>query len=551
MAVARAPAHRVFTGLVCVRAVDWTSPDGLFVKARGTTDGDDEVVLVGSLAHLLPGELVHAAGRWDRHPTHGEQLRLDQAAPARLTDPEEVRAFVATTAGVGPACADAVMAAGPDDALERVDADPRAAFTAAGVPRVKLAAAAGDWRERRRTHALRTLLAAHGLDRVVAHVARALGPTAAARLREDPHLLCERFGVPLAVGDALAETAGATVTPERRAQAAIVLVLRAATADGHTALPTYLALGRAARLAGDAADDAALASLAGRGLVAVAPGRVQLRLLAEQERRVGRWLRGLAGRREPLGGAGRTPPPAVPLTAEQREAVQHVFGERLTVVTGGPGTGKTTLVREVAAIAKARRLGLELCAPTGKAAQRLAHTTGRPAATIHRLAGLRPDEEDAPVDLTAPFDPRLADVEPLECDLLVVDEASMLTVELAAMLLALLPEGAHLVLIGDPDQLPPVGAGNVLADVVGSGHVPVARLTEVKRQGPGSHIVRAAGTSSPARCPRPPRSRPAPRATSSCARWARRPRRGPSPPTSPQGAWPRGSTSTRCAGCRS
>jgi exodeoxyribonuclease V alpha subunit len=118
-----------------------------------------------------------------------------------------------------------------------------------------------------------------------------------------------------------------------------------------------------------------------------------------------------------------------------------VFAERLTVVTGGPGTGKTTLVREVAALASARKVRLELCAPTGKAAQRLAHTTGRAAATIHRLAGRRVEDDEAPVDLTAPFDPRLADVEPLECGLLVCDEASMLTVELAAMLLALLPDG--------------------------------------------------------------------------------------------------------------
>jgi exodeoxyribonuclease V alpha subunit len=318
MASTRAPARpRTFSGLLCLRTVEFASPDGLFVRARGTTDGDDDVVLVGGLGHLLPGELVRADGRWDTHEQYGEQLRVDHAVPAALDEPEAVRAFVATTAGVGGAAAAALAGEGPppersrgpslfdqgqappaaaiadaglpadaapDAVLARIDADPARAFRAAGLPRARVGTAAGDWKERRRTHALRALLAAHGLDRVVAHVARALGPTAAARLREDPHLLCERFGVPLAVADAMARTLGLAVAPGRRAQAAIVHVLRAATADGHTALPTYLALGRAAGLVGTpdadgaaagaaALDDrAALAALAGRGLVAVARG---------------------------------------------------------------------------------------------------------------------------------------------------------------------------------------------------------------------------------------------------------------------------------------
>ena len=177
------------------------------------------------------------------------------------------------------------------------------------------------------------------------------------------------------------------------------------------------------------------------------------------------------------------------LTDEQRAAVHAAFAGRLTVIVGGPGTGKSTLIGEIVQVAERHELRVGLCAPTGKAARRLSQTTLREAQTIHSLAKVTPPEDGEPWDVTTRSDARLGGAGPdEEFDVLVCDEASMLTCELAVMLLACLSADTHLVLVGDADQLPPVGPGDVLEAIVDHPGAPIFALTEIKRQASDSVI---------------------------------------------------------------
>ncbi|MBA2792883.1 MAG: AAA family ATPase [Thermoleophilaceae bacterium] len=228
-------------------------------------------------------------------------------------------------------------------------------------------------------------------------------------------------------------------------------------------------------------EDALLGALAADNSIMLTGDEVSLASTFETERAAAAKLALLAAARPVLERPKRAPPTPAELSDEQRAAVDAAFTRLLSVVTGGPGTGKTTLVKAMVEQAKAAGAEVALCAPTGRAARRLEDATGHPATTIHRLVEWQPGEGP------------LRDASyPIECDLLVVDESSMLSLKVAAVLLDALDEDTHVVLIGDADQLPPVGAGKPFADLIESGAVPVARLTHVFRQAARSLIVQAA-----------------------------------------------------------
>ena len=258
----------------------------------------------------------------------------------------------------------------------------------------------------------------------------------------------------------------------------MVHLLREAERRGDTYLAEAALRGRAHELVGEV-DEAVLAELDGDGTVVRRDGTVALAAVFAMEERTARRLSALAAAEPAL-----DPPAAsgdAELSEQQRDAVAAAFGRALSVVTGGPGTGKTTLVRAIVERAGAAKADVALCAPTGRAARRLEEATGHEAVTIHRLVEWLPGEG-----------PLRGSGYPVECDLLVVDESSMLSLEVAAMLLDAVADGTHVVLIGDADQLPPVGAGKPFADLIDSGAVPVARLTHVFRQAARSLIVQAA-----------------------------------------------------------
>lgn len=442
-----------------------------------------EATALGRMGELQVREIALLDGTWVKHDRYGEQLRVDRAAPDDLRDPEAVQAYLALTPHVTHRKLHALLdAAGDGDPLAYVDDDPPAAFTAAGMSDRHAAAAATDWKRRLALRRLRAWLQPRGLGRLVPGICARGGTRAAEKALEDPYLLAERYEVPLAAVDDLVEAPD----PARRSQAAVITVLREAARSGHTGLPPAEIALRVRDLAADGGEET-LEALRTRGAIRIRGPLVQPQLLATQEDEIADAFTTLA--EAEVADPVRDEELADFLTDEQRTAVHAAFARRLTVIVGGPGTGKSTLIGEIVGLAERHELRVGLCAPTGKAARRLTQTTDREAHTIHALAKVTPPEDGDPWDITTRTDSRLGGAGPdEEFDLLVCDEASMLTCELAVMLLACLGDETHLVLVGDADQLPPVGPGDVLEAIVDAKDAPVHTLTEIKRQADDSVI---------------------------------------------------------------
>lgn len=324
------------------------------------------------------------------------------------------------------------------------------------------------------------LLHGAGLDlRGAARVVGALGSEAARVLSADPWRLLVDYE--LASADRLAAHLGVD-DAELRGRAVVGWVLERAARSGHTAQPEAQ-VARAARAAGVADPDAALAGALAQGSVCSDAGDlVALARYAVAEETVADGVRRLVAAARPLADAAAARAATAGLDADQRRAVEQVRTHGVSVLTGGPGTGKSRTVAAVARLVAAYRGTVALAAPTGRAAKRLEELTGVPAMTLHRLLGAQGTSGGF---VHGPL-------WPLPAGVVVVDEASMLDAELAAALLAALEDGAHLLLVGDPAQLPSIGAGRVLADLVESATVPVTELVTLYRQAEGGTIARLA-----------------------------------------------------------
>ena len=343
----------------------------------------------------------------------------------------------------------------------------------------------GSWREQRALREVRLFLETHGVEAAAA--ARIYRRSARARWscsRATPTRSRELDGIGFATADALARALGTPPDAPGRLAAGVRHALSEAETDGHCHLPRADLEARAMRLLGNGDVSDAVDDLAARGFVVLEDGRVVRRGPARRGAATcraraaparGRPDAGLSAPRRPTKGT------FVPSDA-QWHGVTAVLEHRLSILTGGPGTGKTQTMRALVDLLGRARRSARLCAPTGKAARRLSELTGAEATTIHRLLGWVPGEgfghgEHHPID---------------GCDVLIVDEASMLSVRLAEALLAAVGPGTHVLLVGDVDQLAPVGPGRVLEDLIDSGAVPATRLQQVFRQAARSMIVRAA-----------------------------------------------------------
>lgn len=338
------------------------------------------------------------------------------------------------------------------------------------------------------------LLVPAGLDaRLAGRVHDQLGPPAARLLREDPWLVLGLPGVTPDDADRLARAAipGVTRDDHRRARALVGHVLSLDAREGHTVAPraqVEAALGEFGAGAPAAAVDAAVEH--GRVLAASedAEALIGLTRYAEAEDSIAQDIARLLATAEPIDAdAGRSPDD---LDEAQRTAVGHALGSGVSVLTGGPGTGKSRTVAAVVALATQAGRSVALAAPTGRAAKRLEELCDAPASTIHRLLGAQPRTHGEEVTFTGGFARHAG--WPLDEDVVVVDEASMLDVELAEALLDACGDGTHVVLVGDPAQLPSIGPGRVLGDLIDSGVAPVTELTTLYRQAVGGAIARLA-----------------------------------------------------------
>jgi exodeoxyribonuclease V alpha subunit len=487
-----------------VERITFQNEESGFTVVRLQPAGKSHLVtVVGKLAAVHVGEHLRLRGRWTSHPQHGRQFEVHDYRVVLPTSVEGIRKYLGSglVRGVGPVMADRLVRHFGARTLAVIEEEPERLTEAPGIGPVRARAIQAAWQEQKAIKELMLFLAEHGVSTTLGvGIYRQYGDDAVRVVREAPYRLAREVrGIGFRTADQIARRLGFAPDAPERAMAALSHVLWEATEEGHVYLPADELLQRAEALLGlpAATLQQALDALAAEGEVEIEPRvappggapAVYLRPLARAEQGLAGRLRGLlhaptdrlalwqqvdfarafAWLRERSG---------VELAPAQAEAVRAALTQRVVVLTGGPGTGKTTTVRALLTLLQAKRGTYLLASPTGKAAKRLSEATGAPAKTLHRLLGLGFDGQAA----------HDAD-HPLDADLVVVDEASMLDLLLANQLVRAVPRGAHLLLVGDADQLPSVGAGNVLADLIASQQVPVVRLEVIFRQAAQSGIV--------------------------------------------------------------
>lgn len=458
-----------------------------------TTDGDPRGArLAGQLSGAEAGDRIAVRAAWSRHPKYGPTLQAQQVDRLGIDERGAIVDVLRAIQHIGPRYAEALVERFGDGALAKIDDDPEAAFKKVpGLGAVRAKESARSWRKDAPKRPLRLLLARHRVGWLTDRLFKELGPQAVDRITADPYALTSLHGVGIRTADQIARAVGVEPAGEARARAVLIEVLReAAMRQGHVALPVEEARRRADALALDPppALPVDLGDLADGKLLVLHGGLIADGVLWRREEAVAKGLRRIAAAgAHPDLAAVKVPDPleidGKVLDDEQRAAVVAALQHPLSVATGLPGTGKTVLIEALAELgSKAAGADLvALAAPTGRAARRIEEATGHDARTIHRMLGWVPGQRAE----------RDAD-DPVEAALIVVDEASMLSLDVLEVLLAAVATGTHLVFVGDVDQLEPVGAGKPLEDLIESGACPVARLRTIKRQSQRSMIVHAA-----------------------------------------------------------
>jgi exodeoxyribonuclease V alpha subunit len=473
-----------FDSQVTIRRTRYVNEGTGWAVIDAAGDDGQPVVLVGPLVHLEERERAHVVGTWVEDPRYGLQVEVSEATPLPPSDVETLTAYLVRVRRVGAKrAARLIERFGAADVLDAIDRDPEAAFAAAGLGRAAAREAAGSWDRLRVTRHLHLMLAPHGLAYLVPRIHAAFGDAAHREVSERPYELTSVFGVGFAIADQIARGLGRAVDSTERARAGALHRLAEVERAGSTCLPRETLFDSLTELLGARPADTLIDELVAAGDLQRDGSWIYRRptfeLEAELAARVDQLV--CAGHRD-----GRLREPAAAdlhagLTDEQRTAVLGAFAHRLSLITGGPGTGKTASIRAIVEQAMRQRAAVLLVAPTGRAAVRMAEASGARAKTVHAALRWIPGEG-----------PSHDEQDPLACDLLIVDETSMANLELLVALLRAVDPRTHVVLVGDADQLAPVGAGKPFAELVASGLVPTTRLTHIFRQAAGSMIVQGA-----------------------------------------------------------
>ena len=485
---------------VTVERITYQNEENGYTVAKVVRESGAAFTVVGDLLGVAPGEAIEVTGFWQHHPEHGRQLKAISYKPVLPATIEGIRKYLGSglIKGIGPVTAKRVVEAFGEGTFDVIESHPAKLEAVPGIGPKRVGLISQGWAEQKAIKDVMVLLAGLGVNPSMAvRIYREYGDAAVGVVMHEPYRLArDVWGIGFKTADKIALAQGLPTASPQRAQAGLLYALQeAADEGGHCYLPRAELVGRAAVLLAvesERVEDALGGILASGDAVEEQVGeddaiyhvkhyRTEV-AVARRLRRLQDWpldrLDAFRGVKWDSAFGWLDQKEGVGLAAGQMEAARGALTEKVVILTGGPGTGKSTTVRSVVQLARAKRRTVVLAAPTGRAAKRLTELTGLEAKTVHRLLGLR-------VAGQAQFD----EDNPLEADLVVVDEASMLDLFLFNNLLKAVPLGAHLLLVGDADQLPAVGAGNVLADLLGSGAVATVRLETIFRQAESSAIV--------------------------------------------------------------
>lgn len=466
------------------------------VKVR---DQPGVVTAVGHVLQVRPGETLRVTGQWKEHPRYGRQFLMDKAEPMLPAGVNAIRRYLSSgqLKGVGPVLAERMVKLFRDKTLEIIDTDPDKLLTVEGIGALKLEKIRKSWEEQHHIRALILFLQEHDVSPALAsRIFRHHGPQSLQKVRENPYELAHEVrGIGFKTADTIALKLGFAPDCPQRLEAALVYLLFQFSDSGHVFCPMEELLQKAQELLegsdGQDLHEALLAlrerkrvileELGSQGLGTV----IYLAHFHRWEKEIAARLHALLNHPAALDKSKLFAALAklearhrIRLSAEQRQAVEEACLSKVFILTGGPGTGKTTITRFIVEAMGMLGLKVKLAAPTGRAAKRLSEATGAHASTLHRLLQYAPDGGFA-----------VNETRMLKAGMLVVDEVSMLDCQLCLAVLRALPLTSRLVLVGDVNQLPSVGPGNVLSDLLKSRTLPGAELTHIYRQAQESMIV--------------------------------------------------------------
>lgn len=485
-----------------ISSVIYLNDENGYAVVRMETDSSEMVTAVGCLPYIAPGEMISAEGSWVTHAQHGRQFKIEQSNRLLPTSADGIYEYLAgsTVKGIGPATAALIVDRFKEKSLDILEMHPEKLAEIKGISLTKAKDLSASFKKQAGVRRLTEFLCAYGIKPLVAlKLYRAYGSAALETVHENPYIIsASHIGASFAEADNLALELGIEGDSINRISAAVLFELQHNSGNGHCFIPRDKLIAATSQLISVPADlvsDAIDSLSENGGLVCDKVANLNvcyLTELYEAETYTAERLKSMVGlKTESSANIERLITKLESLydisyAPLQKQSIELALNNRILVITGGPGTGKTTILKGILSLYDELELETLLAAPTGRAAKRMSELTGREASTIHRLLGAKMAEDGE----TVVFSKHEGD--PLNCDALVLDECSMVDITLMSSLLKALKPGCRLVLVGDADQLPSVGPGNVFSDIIRSQTVPTVRLTEIFRQKGDSRIVRNA-----------------------------------------------------------